>query len=327
MGVPKPELFAQARIRVMPDPPPVKGQSWCDHLSFCSAPALEREDVYLLSLAMTDRRTVAYTQLCEVSARNFRNTIREFIEKEDLVDAVLHCVDLSRNSDMSCESLGRIFEMLVGYRIRGVDLSSNPHLCDSVVPAIWPLLEAKKSHLTDLKLAGCGITVPSLKQLVQVASTSILRLLDISGMGIGNESELIEQVLELPMIESVAFRACNLGPSDVCTIASALPFTSVKSLDLRGNTFGSQGLLHLASTLPESMVQHLNLANVGIEPKCEGLTQLAKAWIKRPFPELCLQNNPMGYAEVIKFITALQDLVPKEAVDETLLGNAGVGCC
>merc|ERR1712183_432029 len=98
-------------------------------------------------------------------------------------------------------------------------------------------------------------------------------------------------------------------------------FTSVKSLDLRGNTFGSQGLLHLASTLPESMMESLNLSNVGIEAKCEGLNQLAMAWIKRPFPELCLRNNPMGYHEVVKFITALQALVPKGMVDETLMGN------
>jgi Ran GTPase-activating protein (RanGAP) involved in mRNA processing and transport len=287
----------------------------------------EREEAYLMSLAMTDRRTVAYTKLCDVSASTLVDTISDYIEREGLVDAVLHCVDLSRNRDMSCESLARIFDMLLEYHIQGVDLSGNQHLGDGIVPTIQPLLEAKKSHLSDLKLAGCDLSVPGLKCLVNAASTSRLRLLDISDIGISDESELIEQVLELPMIEELAFRVCNLGPSDVCTVAKSLPFTSVKALDLRGNTFGSQGLLHLASALPESMVEHLNLSNVGIEPKCEGLTQLAKAWVKRPFPELCLQNNPMGYNEVMKYITALQALVPNETMDETFMGNANIGCC
>merc|ERR1712007_97190 len=104
-------------------------------------------------------------------------------------------------------------------------------------------------------------------------------------------------VLQLPMIEDIAFRFCDLSPEDVRTIAEDLPFTAVKSLHLAGNTFGSQGLVHLASTLPESMVEELDLAEVAIEAKCEGLSQLASAWVKRPFPKLYLKNNPMGQQE------------------------------
>jgi len=287
----------------------------------------ETEQEYRMSLAKTNKKRVAFTKLCDVSAKTLADAIRDYIEKEELLEAVLHCVDLCQNPKMSCESLGRILELLMEYQIQAVDLSCNPHLGDSMVATIQPLLEAKKSHLADLKLAGCSLTVAGLKWLVKVASKSRLRLLDISYIRIRDESELIEQVLELPMIEELALRFCDLGPSDVRTIADSLPFTGVKSLDLAGNTFGCQGLVHLASKLPESMVEKLDLSKVGIEAKCEGLSQLAKAWAKRPFPKLYLQNNPMGSAEVMNFITALQTLMPSETVDETFMGNVNMRCC
>jgi len=129
------------------------------------------------------------------------------------------------------------------------------------------------------------------------------------------------------MIEDLGFGFCDLSPADVHTIAESLPFTCVKSLNLSGNRFGSKGLVHLASTLPETMVERLNLKQVGIEAECEGLTELARAWVKRPFPTLNLQMNPMGQDEVMKFIAVLQELRPSETVDETFLGNVEIRCC
>jgi len=287
----------------------------------------ETEQEYRMSLAKTNKKRVAFTKLCDVSAKTLADAIRDYIEKEELLEAVLHCVDLCQNPKMSCESLGRILELLMEYQIQAVDLSWNPHLGDMMVATIQPLLEANKSHLTDLKLAKCGLTVAGLKWLVTAASKSRLRLLDISYIRISDESELIEQMLELPMIEDLAFRFCDLSPSDVRTIGEGLPFTGVKSLNLAGNTLGSQGLVHLASNLPESMVEKLDLSKFGIEAKCEGLCELAKAWAKRPFPTLYLQNNPMGFAEVRNFITALQTLMPSETGDDTFMGNFSKRCC
>merc|ERR1719311_760788 len=123
------------------------------------------------------------------------------------------------------------------------------------------------------------------------------------------------------MIEEVAFRFCDLSPDDIRTIAEGLPLTGVKSLHLTGNTFGSQGLAHLASKLSESMVEELDLSGVGIEAKCEGLSQLAKAWVKRPFPKLYLRDNPMGSTEVMNFITTIQTLMPSDPVGATFMGN------
>jgi len=214
-----------------------------------------------MSLAKRNKKRVAFTKSCDVSARTLPDAIRDYIEKEELVEEVLHGLDLGQNPNLSCESLGRILHLLMEYQIQVVDLSWNPQLGDSVVAAIQPLLEARKSHLTDLKLTKCGLTVAGLKWLLKVASKSRLHLLDISYMRIRDESELIEQVMELPMIEVLVLRFCDLSPSDVRTIAEGLPFTGVKSLLLAGNTFGSQGLVHLASKLPKSMVKLLDLSS------------------------------------------------------------------
>lgn len=281
-----------------------------------------------MGLAKTNNKSVdRFTKLCSASARTLADTIRNFIEEEQLAVAVLDCVDLRQNPSMSCESLGRIVELLMGYRIQSVNISSNPQLGDSMVAAIQPLLKAKQSHLTDVKLAKCGLTVIGLKSLINIVSKSRLRVLDISYIRIRDESELIEQVLQLPMIEELAFCFCDLSPEDVCTIAEDLPFTAVKSLHLAGNAFGSQGLVHLASKLSESMVEELDLTGIGLEAKCEGLSQLANAWVKRPFPKLYLKSNPMGQQEVINFITVLQTLIPPGLVDATWLGNVGMRCC
>ena len=85
--------------------------------------------------------------------------------------------------------------------------------------------------------------------------------------------------------------------------------------------------MHLASKLSESMVEELDLCRAGIEADCEGLTQLAEAWTKRPFQKLYLKNNPMGHAEIIKFITMLRTLVPSETADETFMGNGKIPRC
>jgi hypothetical protein len=337
MAMPKPTLLAWASIRVMEDQAAMRRQSQCisaypdsddEPMNMCiSDPASEAKQEYRMSLARTNTKRVVSTKLCDVTACTLGQTIHDYIEEEELVESVLHCVDLGQNKNMSCERLGRILELLVDFQIQGVDLSWNPHLSDSMIATIRPLLEAKKSHLADLKIAGCGLSVAGLKCLVEVASKSRLRSLNISYIRIGDESELIEQVLELPMIEDLALRYCDLSPSDARTIAEALPFTSVKSLDLAGNTFGSQGLVHLASKLPESMVERLDLSKVGIEKKCEGLIQLAKAWVKRPFPKLHILGNPMGFKEVMNFIAVLQTLMPTEDVDETFMGNISLRPC
>lgn len=325
----KPGLMTSVSIRVKEDQHVVRKQSsllsaFCP-FRFTSVP--EVEQAYFLSLATTDKNIIAFTQMWDLSARTLADTIREYIEEEGLMEAVLYWVDLSKNPHMSCKSLGKTLELLSEFQIQGLDLSCNPQLGDNLVAKIQPLLHAKKSHFTELKLAECGFTLPGLKWLVKVASTSNLRLLDISHIRINNESELLERVLEFPMIEDLGFGFCDLSPADVHTIAESLPFTCVKSLNLSGNRFGSKGLVHLASTLPETMVERLNLKQVGIEAECEGLTELARAWVKRPFPTLNLQMNPMGQDEVMKFIAVLQELRPSETVDETFLGNVEIRCC
>jgi Ran GTPase-activating protein (RanGAP) involved in mRNA processing and transport len=311
-------LVAWASIRVM------EVENRTGVLDLCGLGKAEPE--YLMSLGKGNKKQIAFTKLCEASASTLADTIREYIEKEKLTEEVLY-MDLSSNHAMSCESLGRILELLAGYQKQVVDLSSNSQLGDSMVATILPLLEVKRSHLVDLKLAQCGLTVPGLKGLMQTASNSKLRLLDISDTRIRDETELIEQVMELPMIEALSFRFCDLSPSDIRTIAEGLPFTSVKKLELAGNAFGSEGLEHLARTLSESMVEELDLCRAGIVADCEGLTQLAEAWAKRPFKKLFLKNNPMGHAEIIKFITMLGTLVPSVELDETFMGNVDIPRC
>jgi len=242
-------------------------------------------------------------------------------------------LELCDNPTMSCESLGSIVESLLECKLRALDLSHNPHLGDSMIAAILPLLRAKSSPLTDLKLANCGLTVAGLEWLVKVAKKSRLRLLDISCIQIRDESELIEQVLELPIIQELVICCCDLGPEEVRTIAEGLPFTSIKSLNLAGNAFGSEGLVHLASKLPESMVVDLDLSGVGIEAECEGLSQLAKAWVKRPFSQLCLNNNAMTQLGILNFIDTLRTLMPVNddcsglaAVDSLTFNNLAT-CC
>jgi len=336
----EPVLLAWARIRPLEVESVQSIKQQCQRpwkLSQFSHLCQETEQKYQISLGKTNckKKTVTYinyysTTLCEASAETFADTIRDYIKKEGLMEAVLRGLDLHRNPNMSHESLGRIVESLVGYQIHSVNLSLNPHLGDSMVATIQPLLEAKDSRLTELNLAKCGpgLTVAGLKWLVKAASKSRLRLLDISYISIIDESELLEQVLELPMIEELAFRFCDLSPEDVRTIAEGLPWTSVKSLHLAGNTFGSQGLVHLASKLSESMVEELDLSGVGIEAKCEGLSQLAGAWVKRPFPKLYLRNNPMGQTEVMNFIKTLQTtLIPSGPVDATWMGNVDFRRC
>lgn len=246
----------------------------------------------------------------------------------------LQCLELCDNPAMSCEGLGSIVESILGYEIQALDLSFNPQLGDSMIAAIQPLLEAQRSPLTDLKLAKCGLTVTGLEWLVKVAKKSRLRLLDISCIQLRDETELIEQVLELPMIEHLVFRYCHLGPEEVRTIAEGLPFTSIKSLNLAGNTFRSEGLAHLASKLSESSVVELDLSGTGIEGGCEGLSQLAKAWVERPFSKLCLKNNAMTQEGILNFITTLRTLMLVNddcgglaLVDSLWDENSQAGCC
>merc|ERR1711957_795174 len=101
---------------------------------------------------------------------------------------------------------------------------------------------------------------------------------------------------------------CEMGPEEVHMIAECLPYTSLKSLQLGGNQFGSEGLVHLARKLSESLVDELGLEGTGIEAKCQGLSELAKAWAQRPFSRLRLNDNPMGMDEVKHFVQTLRTL-------------------
>ena len=104
----RPDLLASVSISVKEVKFVVRRQSWRVSV-FCPLRATsvpEAEQAYVLSLATTDKKITAFTQMWDLSARTLADTIREYIEKESLMEAVLHSVDLSKNPNMSCESLG-----------------------------------------------------------------------------------------------------------------------------------------------------------------------------------------------------------------------------
>merc|ERR1719379_2473531 len=48
----------------------------------------------------------------------------------------VQCVELCKNPAMSCESLGCMVELLLGYKLEALNLSCNPQLGDSMIAAI-----------------------------------------------------------------------------------------------------------------------------------------------------------------------------------------------
>merc|ERR1712085_15917 len=107
-----------------------------------------------------------------------------------------------------------------------------------VVDCVLPLLDAKTSKVTTLRLADTGVNQDAAKRLAAKMPKSTLRTLDLSVNPLSGAGDTLGELLDGPLMDEIMFKGCALTPEDMGAIAEQLPFTGIKSLQLAGNHFG-----------------------------------------------------------------------------------------
>lgn len=221
--------------------------------------------------------------------------------------AELQALELPHNPAFGAEGLRSLAAAVPSeglILLEELDFSYNPQLGEAAAEILHPLLVAKSSKITTLRLADCGLGLKAIQKLGDRAECMNLRLLDLSCNALAGAGEALAELLEAPVLEELVLNCCGLQKAEMAALCEQLPYTSLKSLQLGGNRFGSAGLGELLRFLAKSQVDELGLEGNDIEAK--DLDALGTEWVKRPFSRVRLNGNRMTPAEIARFINTLK---------------------
>lgn len=234
--------------------------------------------------------------------------LAEAVRRHDQT-ADLQALELPHNPKLGQEGLRALVAMALreGSNLQEFDISYNFQLRGYLIPEIRPLLPAKTSKVTVLRLADCGLGEVEMQSLAKGLTGSGIRTLDLSMNSLGGAGEALGAVCEAPVLEEIMLTRCGLQPDDVRAVAEQLPYTSIKAVQLGGNHFGVAGLNALAEHLAGSLVDELGLEANDLEAK--DLTVLGESWVKRPFSRVKLSGNRMSNEEITAFVKTLKSML------------------